>query len=69
MYIYSGGEPLIRKKDLITLAKKHDDCMFLAFTNATLVDDDFAREMVEAGNFALAISVEGNEAKTDMRRG
>ncbi len=69
MYIYSGGEPLVRKHDLIKLAKKHDDCMFLAFTNATLVDDDFAAEMVEAGNFALAISIEGNEAETDMRRG
>lgn len=69
MYIYSGGEPLVRKQDLIDLAKKHDDCMFLAFTNATLVDEDFARQMVEAGNFALAISVEGTEQETDMRRG
>lgn len=69
MYIYSGGEPLVRKHDLIELAKKHDDCMFLAFTNATLVDDDLAAEMAEAGNFMLAISVEGNEAETDMRRG
>ena len=69
MYIYSGGEPLIRKKDLMKLARKHNDCMFLAFTNGTLVDDDLAAQMAEAGNFALALSVEGFESETDMRRG
>ncbi|HEX3012066.1 MAG TPA: radical SAM protein [Syntrophomonadaceae bacterium] len=69
MYIYSGGEPLVRKHDLIKLAKEHDDCMFLAFTNATLVDDEFASEMADAGNFLLAISVEGGQEETDMRRG
>lgn len=69
MYIFSGGEPLVRKNDLIKLAKKHDDCMFLAFTNATLVDEKFAKDLRKAGNFALAISVEGSEEETDMRRG
>ncbi|MTI65286.1 MAG: radical SAM protein [Firmicutes bacterium] len=69
MYIFSGGEPLVRKDDLIRLAKKHEDCMFLAFTNATLVDKEFAKELSKAGNFTLAISVEGFENETDMRRG
>ncbi|MGI5902533.1 MAG: radical SAM protein [Desulfitobacteriia bacterium] len=68
-YLYSGGEPLIRKKDIIKLAKKHDDCLFLAFTNGTLVDEEFCREMKEVGNLLLAISVEGFEEETDMRRG
>ncbi|MGN0953491.1 radical SAM protein, partial [Dialister sp.] len=36
MYIYTGGEPLVRKKDLIRLCEKHDDCVFLTFTNGTL---------------------------------
>lgn len=69
MYIYSGGEPLLRKKDLVKLARKHDDCMFLAFTNGTLIDEEFAQELHDAGNFSLAISVEGFEKETDMRRG
>lgn len=69
MYIFSGGEPLIRAQDLLKLATEHDDCMFLAFTNATLVDHEIARQMVKAANFALAISVEGFEEETDMRRG
>lgn len=68
-YLYSGGEPLIRKNDLIKLAEKHNDCTFLAFTNGTLVDDTFAKEMLRVGNFILAISIEGYEQATDMRRG
>lgn len=69
MYIYSGGEPLMRKDDLIKLVRKHDDCAFLSFTNATLVDEKFAKELADMGNFFLAISVEGFEEETDMRRG
>ncbi|CFX05511.1 Aldolase-type TIM barrel [Syntrophomonas zehnderi OL-4] len=69
MYIYSGGEPLICKDDLMKLAHKHNDCMFLAFSNGTLVNDDLAAQMAAAGNFALALSVEGFESETDMRRG
>ena len=42
MYIYTGGEPLMRKRDLIALCNKHSDCEFLAFTNATLIDEEFA---------------------------
>ena len=44
-YIYTGGEPLVRKKDLIHLCEKHSDCVFLCFTNATLIDEAFADEM------------------------
>ena len=69
MYIYSGGEPLVRKKDIIRLCEKHDDCAFLSFTNATLIDEDFADEMLRVQNFIPAISVEGFEEETDMRRG
>lgn len=69
MYIYSGGEPLVRKNDLIKLAEKHGDCTFLAFTNGTLVDEAFAKELLKVSNFMLAISIEGYEKETDMRRG
>ncbi len=69
MYIYTGGEPLVRKKDLIALCEKHDDCVFLAFTNATLIDEAFAAELLRVKNFIPAISVEGDEASHDARRG
>ena len=69
MYIYTGGEPLVRKKDLIRLCEKHSDCVFLCFTNATLIDEEFADEMLRVGNFVPAISLEGFEEATDGRRG
>ncbi len=69
IYLFSGGEPLVRKKDIIRLCEKHDDCAFLAFTNATLIDDEFADEMLRVGNFTPAISIEGFEEATDARRG
>ena len=69
MYIYTGGEPLVRKKDLIALCEKHSDCQFLSFTNATLIDEEFAEEMLRVKNFIPAISVEGFEEATDGRRG
>lgn len=69
MYIYSGGEPLIRKNDIIALCKKHPECLFLTFTNGTLIDEAFADTMLEVRNFIPAISVEGFEDATDSRRG
>ncbi|MBR0283549.1 MAG: radical SAM protein [Oscillibacter sp.] len=69
MYIYTGGEPLVRKKDLIRLCEMHDDCAFLCFTNATLIDEAFADEMLRVKNFIPAISLEGSENATDGRRG
>ena len=68
-YIYTGGEPLVRKNDLIRLCEKHSDCIFLSFTNGTLIDEAFADEMLRVGNFVPAISLEGFEEATDGRRG
>lgn len=69
MYIYTGGEPLVRKNDLIKICEKHDDCVFLSFTNGTLIDEEFTDEMLRVGNFVPAISLEGFEGATDARRG
>jgi MoaA/NifB/PqqE/SkfB family radical SAM enzyme len=69
IYIYTGGEPLVRKKDVIKLCEKHQDCAFLCFTNSTLIDEDFIADMKRVKNFIPSISVEGFEAATDSRRG
>ncbi len=69
MYIYTGGEPMVRKKDLIQICKMHPDCEFLAFTNGTLIDEEFCEEMLQVKNFVPAISLEGFETANDGRRG
>lgn len=68
-YIMTGGEPLIRKKDILALAKKHNDCVFMIFTNGTLIDDAFCQELCKVGNIVPTISVEGFDDATDGRRG
>jgi len=68
-YLYTGGEPLVRKDDIIKLCKKHSDCEFMAFTNGTLVDEVFCQQMLEVKNLTLAISVEGFDKENDSRRG
>ncbi|HOO27244.1 MAG TPA: radical SAM protein, partial [Lachnospiraceae bacterium] len=68
-YMYTGGEPLVRRADIMKICKKHNDCMFLAYTNGTLVDEEYCKEMQQAGNLALAISLEGYEEVNDGRRG
>lgn len=67
--LLSGGEPLLRKNDLIRLCEKHRNLTFGAFTNGTLIDERFADEMVRLGNLNVFISVEGFRENTDFRRG
>jgi len=69
MYIYTGGEPMVRKKDLIRICEMHPDCEFLSFTNGTLIDEAFCQDMLRVKNFVPAISLEGFEEANDGRRG
>ena len=69
VFLFTGGEPLVRKDDIIRLCEKHNDCVFSSFTNGTLIDEKFADEMLRVKNFMPAISLEGMEEATDARRG
>lgn len=44
--LFTGGEPLLRKKDIIRLCEKHRDMAFHAYTNGTLIDEEFCQEML-----------------------
>lgn len=71
-FVISGGEPLMYRSDghdLLDAVAKHSDCCFLVYTNGTLLDEQVAQRMAEAGNLLIAVSVEGFEARTDERRG
>lgn len=68
-YLYTGGEPLTRKDDLLRLCEKHNDCEFHAFTNGTLIDDDFCEKVVKVGNFTMSVSIDGSKEVNDERRG
>lgn len=67
--LFTGGEPLVRKKDIIRLCEKHQDVAFHAFTNGTLIDDDFCKELLRVENFFVSVSIEGFKEANDGRRG
>ncbi len=67
--IMSGGEPLMRKTDVINLCAKHKNLTFALFTNGTLIDETFVKELVRLENLNVYISLEGFREETDSRRG
>lgn len=68
-YMLTGGEPLIRKADIVTLASENPECTFLIYTNATLIDKKLCDDIKRCGNITLALSIEGDECSNDDRRG
>lgn len=68
-YMMTGGEPLVRKADIIKLCEKHNECAFHCYTNGTLIDQAFCNEMKRVGNLSLSISLEGFAEANDFRRG
>ena len=69
LYMLTGGEPLVRKADILRLAKKHNDVQFAIYTNSTLIDEPFCKEVVRLGNIAFMLSIEGTPETNDARRG
>ncbi len=70
--VLTGGEPLVyrsRGRGVLDLAEKHQDMIFMMYTNGMLIDDGLARRIGRAGNLTPAVSIEGLKARTDRRRG
>ena len=70
VYLYTllGGEPFIYD-ELLDLAARNQDSYFQVYTNGTLIDEQVVDELAELGNVAPMLSLEGDEAATDARRG
>lgn len=67
--VVSGGEPFMRP-DLMDLFARHDDVLFMVYTNGTLLArNGRARRLAALGNVVPCISVEGFAKDTDARRG
>ena len=69
LYFMTGGEPTVRKADILKLAEKHNDCMFALFSNSTLIDEELCEKIVELGNITFLLSIEGTPETNDGRRG
>lgn len=69
LYMMTGGEPLVRKKDILRLAEEHNDVELSIYTNSTLIDEEFCKEVVRLGNITFQLSIEGTPETNDERRG
>lgn len=66
--LLAGGEPLVRK-DVISQAGKQKNILFPIFTNGTMIDDEYINLFDSSRNLLPVLSIEGNQAQTDKRRG
>lgn len=66
--LLAGGEPMIRK-DVITAAGEIPEILFPIFTNGTMLNDSYIDLLKEHRNLVPVLSIEGQETKTDQRRG
>ncbi|SDB50137.1 radical SAM protein [Butyrivibrio sp. INlla16] len=69
LYMMTGGEPLVRKADVLKLAKEHRDVQFALYTNSTLIDEELCEEVQKVGNIMFLLSIEGTPETNDSRRG
>ncbi|MEN6593539.1 MAG: radical SAM protein [Clostridiaceae bacterium] len=66
--LLAGGEPMLRR-GVIECASDHPDLLFPIFTNGTLLGEQTLELLDRRRNLVPIISVEGDEAQTDARRG
>lgn len=68
MVLLAGGEPLVRK-DVIEEAARQPNIAFPIFTNGTMITDEYVQMFNTHRNLVPIVSIEGDEAITDARRG
>ena len=67
--VIAGGEPLMRKDEILSVAWTHPRILFPLFTNGLMIDDNSAKEIGCLKNIVPMISFEGSRNDTDDRRG
>ncbi len=66
--VIAGGEPLVRKDEILMLARSFPSMIFAVFTNGLLIDESLACELGKMKNIVPILSIEGDEEATDSRR-
>jgi MoaA/NifB/PqqE/SkfB family radical SAM enzyme len=66
--VIGGGEPMIRP-EIIDITGEFPQVIFLVFTNGLLLDEEKLDRIQQNRNFVPVISLEGDRAGTDGRRG
>lgn len=66
--LLAGGEPMLRR-DVILAAARFPEIIFPIFTNGTLIVESDIELLNKRRNLIPMLSLEGNSAQTDKRRG
>ena len=67
-FVIAGGEPLVRL-EIVDITRDFRRVLFLLVTNGLLLDDALVARLKSQPNTVPVLSIEGNEADTDGRRG
>ncbi len=67
-FIIAGGEPFLLP-ELATLFQSRPNCLFVVFTNGTVLRPSDLQILRSCRNTAVVVSLEGDGALTDSRRG
>jgi MoaA/NifB/PqqE/SkfB family radical SAM enzyme len=67
-FVIAGGEPLLRP-ELEGIMADFPQIIFFVFTNGLLLNDDWIRTLRRRRNIVPLLSLEGDRAMTDERRG
>lgn len=67
-YTLLGGEPFMHK-GLFEILERHRDCYFQVITNGMFFSQRNVDRLARLGNVTPLISIDGNQANNDMRRG
>lgn len=68
LVLLAGGEPLM-KEGLLEMVESHEDTIFVMFTNGTMFSDEVVKKIASIKNLIPIMSLEGDEIRTDYRRG
>lgn len=66
--LLAGGEPLLRR-DVLEAAGDFPEILFPVFTNGTMLDEAYTTLFHRCRNLIPVLSIEGQQAETDARRG
>jgi len=67
-FVLTGGEPLLRA-EMLDIAREVPGILFITFTNGLLIDEGMVTRLRKLRNMLPLLSLEGNAAGTDDRRG
>jgi MoaA/NifB/PqqE/SkfB family radical SAM enzyme len=67
-FVIAGGEPLIRP-EIVDVTREYPHIVFLLVTNGLLLSPALIQMLAGMRNVVPVLSIEGNQAETDERRG